>query len=84
MNPLQKQVVDTLEAMAIDQGYTSVRSWYDADKFAFRVQLSINEVTFMDYLSQSRRLPQVPVNDLVRKIIARQVGKGLRRYGRRK
>lgn len=80
---LQTQVVLTLEAMAEDQGYSSVRSWYDSDNLIFRCQLGITEPALMARLDKERRLPEMPVDELARRIVARQVGKGLRRYGRR-
>ncbi len=70
--------------MAIEQGYRSIRVWYDDDNSMLRVQMAISEEVFMDRLNVARQLPQMPVAELVRRLLLRQVGKGLRRYGRRK
>jgi hypothetical protein len=82
--PIQDQIVATLEAMAEDQGYQKVRVLYDDDNELLTCQLSITHERLMDRLGSARHLPQVPIDILVRRIVARQVGKGLRRYGRRR
>lgn len=81
---LRTQVTDTMTEMAMVEGFSYIRSWYDADRCRFNLQASISEERLQETLDGLRRLPQVPVSELARRIVAAQVGKGLRRYGRKR